>query len=387
MGAVSGLHWTAFSKTTGKIICDLPGVDLQGQDLVMSVGQKETVNVLLHIDDTTPFDWVTGTNPDEAGIIAWTGATENPTIVGGGYVQTRVRTLELAVQIQLATPDSALDEAQVGAYVNLGANQDTIASDLITNFATGPNRPPWILTHVNPSTVTQDVNYTGTNATSVGSELQRLAQAAPQDGNGVPQPLEWFTRWQWNLTAGTIRPEFVYGSRVGLKANPTPAVTITLNDLQSLTYTEDYGTGKGANKVYAYGGAASTATSAAVLVSSAAMTSLGDKALVEFPFQPSIQTPSSADLANRAAQALAAMQNGSNSPIMVLVHNKPGKTLGVDFGIGDDMGFEFYSPTDPATGEPPLPQFATPVRGMGRVTGIRANDVTIAPILTNVVLS
>lgn len=372
------INWTAFSKVTGQIVADLDGVTLAG-DLFTQIGQPEITPIKLALEpDSNPYDWLFGTGPNAVGIVGWVGPSNSRTILGGGWVQQRQRTLDAVVPLSLVSPEAALAEAQVGAYIASVTNQDDILNYLVSNFAVGANRPQWILTPTNRSTGTQSVNFTGYDRISVLQAIQGLAASA---STTTGQTLEWMTSWKWDTAANTIKPVLTYGARFGRVANPNPNVTIELGDCQNLSFLEDCSDGKVSNDVIAYGPSATGGTSGVALTTRSTSPTFGGHAEVTWTFAPPQQFADTTSLQAASDAALAAMNGGTNSLQLSIENDVAGKQYGIDWNIGDDIGFYLYSKTKE------LPQFAIPVKGTARCIGARINHDLVTPILTKVVVS
>lgn len=375
MSSSTAINWVAVQLATGAIIADLPGIEIQQGALPVLIGQPQTAVLALNLNTKTPSNWMAATQPGGAAMIAWTGDPAAPTILWGGIVRQRSRSIGPKVLLSCQTPESYLEGCYVGTYNGTNLNQDTIVAGLMA-FAMGTNRVPWVLNNVNPSTQTQTANYTPTSNVSVLSALQTLSAFS-----GGP---EWTASWQWNLSAGTIVPLLTYGQRIGQAATgPSPAVTITQRDLAAeATFTEDYTDGYGANQVTAYGTSTSSGsgTGSSTVVPSATGTAsdLKGRPLWTYVYQPSANVTDPSALAQFAASAVNQIQDGSQplSLTMARQHGVSGgwgpvgKQLGQDWGLGDDIGWNITGVA-----------FPTPITGVARVLGYSLTYDTVTPIL------
>lgn len=333
------LNWTAFQFLTGAIICDLPGLELGSGPMQRSIGQMESTALTLNLDGSTPPEWVAATEKGSGGIVAWSGDPSNPVIKWGGVVTQRVRDpFSPTVQLSLSTPEAHLASVPVGTLTTTD-NQDTLVADLMA-FATGANMPPWVLTHVTPSTQQQTVAYiAGQSNISVLAALQSLSAY-----NGGP---EWVTGWQWNVAAGTIVPTFTYGSRIGQVADPVlgPMVVFEADDMQAgSAFTEDYSAGFGANQVTAMGAASGSSGSTSA---TATAPNLAGRPIWNLTYTPSVSTTDAAALGQFAYAAVTQLAAGSQTAKLVVSKDLPGKTFGSDWGLGDDIGYIFDGPAFP----------------------------------------
>ncbi|HET6916945.1 MAG TPA: hypothetical protein VFH56_12715 [Acidimicrobiales bacterium] len=358
------LQWVAVNLLTGAIVCDLADLELTGA-LATTIGQVESTQMFLHVTDSTNPDWLTGTQPGGSALIAYTGTNTTPTVVWGGIVTQRVREPgDPTVQLALSTPECYLDGCQVGTYTASNLNQDTILQGLMA-FAMGSNRPAWTLNHLsNASTQTQSVSYTPSSQTSVYAALQALSAV-----QGGP---EWMTGWTWNVAAGTITPTLTYGARIGqpVNAGAQPNVTIESGDLMpGSAFTEDYSPGMGANVVTAFG-STSGASSGALPTATAQEVDLKGRPLWTYAFTPNQTVTDVTVLASYASQAATLMQDGAQPLTMTIANDLTGKQFGLDWNLGDDIGWVIDGPA-----------FPQPVSGVSRVVSYHADWTTITPIL------
>lgn len=373
MTDLATLRWTAVRLATGQIVCDLPNVEIAQGELASTIGQPETGQLALNLTPKTPSEWLLATQPGGSALIGWTGDPSSPTILWGGIVMQRARSLGPKVLLSCQTPDAYLAGCYVG-NLTATANQDTLIASLMA-FASGTNQVPWVLNHLaNASTVSQTVAYTSPSNVTVLSAMQSLSAIA-----GGP---EWFTSWQWNLTAGTVVPVLNYGQRVGqAAANGIPAVTISQSDLaDGATFTEDYTAGYGANSVTAYG--QSSGSSSLVPTANATAVDLKGRPLWAYVYQPNVTVTDTGVLGQFAASAVSQIQDGSQPMTMTMPKRRgvkqfgqawgaPGKQFGVDWNLGDDMGYSMG----------PSIAFPTPISGVARAIGYRIGYDTITPVL------
>lgn len=355
---------------TGVIIADLPSL-LLAEPLVATIGQSESVNVTLSLDSTTNPAWLVATRPGATSLIAYTDDGPSPTIVWGGIVMQRVRDTTPLVELALSTPEVYLDACMVGSYTATGLNQDTILSSLMA-WAMGPNRPDWTLDHLaNASTQTQSVSYTPSAQVSVYAALQSLSAVM-----GGP---EWTAGWSWDVAAGKITPTLTYGARIGaaVNAGASPNVTIESTDLMpGSAFAEDYSTGMGANLVTTFGAASADAVSGAVPSASAQAVDLQGRPLWTYAYAPDQTVTDATVLGSYASAALTQMQDGAQPLTMTIPNDVPGKQFGVDWGLGDDIGWIIEGPA-----------FPEPLSGVARCVSYQADWATITPVLKAASLS
>jgi hypothetical protein len=126
----------------------------------------------------------------------------------------------------------------------------------------------------------------------------------------------------------------------------------------------------GANTVTAYGSAAADATSTDVPMATATAIDLNGRPLWAYGYQPNGTVTDPATLGLYAAQASNRMQDGAQPLTMVIANDLVGKRLGVDWNIGDDIGWHIEGPA-----------FPQPISGVGRCISYQADLATITPIL------
>lgn len=359
------LQWVAVDLATGQTIVDLPGFEISGEGVGVTIGAYESATGSLTITDDTNPSWESATTPGASAMIAWTGDPTSPTVLWGGLILQRLRPPNSnVVTFAMTTPEIYLDSCPVGDYSAINVNQDTILADLV-GFATSTNRLPITLRHLTPSTQNQTTGYEASSQTKVLGALQALSAVT----NGP----EWMMGWEWDVPGGTIRPVIYYGARVGNAVMPgqSPNVTVETTDLlEGSVFTEDYTPGQGANQVIAYGSASTTASSSDVPVASATAIDLKGRPLWTFSYSPNQTVTDPVVLGTYAAKAVSAMNDGSKPLTMVLPVDAPGKRLGVDWSIGDDIGWSLSGPS-----------FPQPISGIARCIGYRLTAQTVTPIL------
>lgn len=363
------LQWVAVDLLTGQTIVDLPDFELTSE-LAVTIGAYESATGSLTITDKTNPSWEAATTPGACALIAFTGAPESPVVVWGGIILQRLRPPNSNVAtFAMTTPEIYLETCPVGDYSATDVNQDTILADLV-GFATSTNRMPITLRHIGASTQHQTASYASSAQVKVLSALQALSAVT----NGP----EWVMGWEWDVPAATISPVIYYGPRIGAAVMPgqSPAVTVETEDLlEGSVFTEDYTPGQGANQVIAYGAASTTAASDDVPVASATAIDLKGRPLWSFSYSPNQTVTDPVVLGTFAAAAVSSMNDGSKPLTMVLPVDAPGKRLGVDWNVGDDIGWSLAGKS-----------FPSPQSGIARCIGYRMTPQTVTPILKGVSL-
>jgi hypothetical protein len=180
------------------------------------------------------------------------------------------------------------------------------------------------------------------------------------------------------VAAGTITPTLTYGSRIGqpVNAGAEPNVTIESADLEAgSAFNEDYSPGQGANVVTCYG-ASSGASNGALPVATAQEVDLKGRPLWTYVYSPNQTVTDVNVLASYASQALTQMADGAQPLTMTIANDLIGKQFGVDWQLGDDIGWVIEGPA-----------FPEPVTGVSRCVSYQADLSTITPILKGASLS
>jgi hypothetical protein len=262
----------------------------------------------------------------------------------------------------LATPECYLDRRYTGAYAVTGRDQNLIVADLVSQFVITHAGLPVTVTTVGSAGTVRDRTYNDYDDKTVYSVLGDLM--------GVISGPEWTGHWTWDRVANTITPVLYVGNRLGTAATPglAPAVTFDSAALLAGTLVEDFTTGNGANVVTAtssgQGSARPQATSPNPLPSSFA-----PRPMYEYRYSPSTSITDVATLQGHSDAVLALLQNGTNT-VTLKATATAGPMLGVDWNLGDDIGYEFLGPAFPSG-------FA----GTARCIGYEADDLYTSPVL------
>lgn len=371
------ISWVSVDLLSGQVIGDLTNIELT-EVLSHTIGQSDQTTANYYVDvEEPPSFWATATTPMKAALIAYTGDPADPNVLWGGVIQQRVRDhASNMVQLALITLEGLLDYAYLGDYTATDVNQDTLIPGLC-NHSPDLDWAPFDFVHTTASTQTQSVAYTADSFVTVLDALQSIA--------GVSGGPEWTIRWTWDATNGIFRPKMYYGQTIGT-VTAAPAVTIESGDLYESTLTEDWSPGMGANIVTAYGSAedpttdttdSSTDTSDPVTPTvTVQASSFNGRPPLRFVYQPNSTVSDIPTLTGYADAALAQLQNGSQPFSFGLVNDATGKTYGVDWQIGDSLGWYITGPT-----------FPFPVAGSGRCIGVSIDYFSVTPIMQGVGLS
>lgn len=364
------LRWLSVSLLTGQIICDLPTI-VATDPCRRTLGQYESMNVTLYITDEIDPAWLFGTRPMSVALIAYRGAPGSEVIYWGGVCLTRVRPHgSNAVVLTLATPECYLDRRYTGAYttdpLNIGArvDQNTVVTTLINSFAVANQGLPITVQTVGTGTVpTQYAVYNDYDDKTVYSNLGAL--------NGVLNGPEWTGHWVWNRAANLITPIIYVGNRIGapVQAGLAPAATFdSSNLLPGSGLTENYASGMGANDITATSSGQGLARPSAMSPHPPS-TTLDGRPRVQYRFQPSTSIEDTLTLQGHADRARLLLNDGTNTITLKADASTP-PYLGVDWNLGDDLGYVLTGPAHPGD-----------TTGVARCIGYEATDAYTAPSL------
>jgi len=320
------IRWLAVD-VTGAIFAYLPSLTLGGP-LRRTMGRVESQTASLLVDARTDPDW-SFVAEFRGALIAYDGDPGQEVVQWGGIVTKSTRDLSNVVQFSLSTMEAYLDRCYVGDYAVTGRPQSLIVSDLIAQFCTG-----WPITvTVVDNGKARDRTYAAISDKSVFSLLTELA--------GVIGGPQWAMGWRWARNPDRITPVLMVGTRIGTATRPgmSPAATFTTEMLTSFTLERDYGAGKGANLV--------TATSSAqgdTRPQRSASAVQPGRPVIEYRWSPSSSITNPDTLQAHADRALQVLKDGAQTvALTATVAGAP--RVGVDWDLGDDIGYSVSSPT------------------------------------------
>jgi hypothetical protein len=377
--------WVATEARTGVIIADLPLLDVPS--VKQTVGRYETVSgATLPINtDDAPADWVRATKKNASHLILLADNPSDPAHgipVIGYRVTRRTRNESDLCKLDLATAESYLDCRYVGNETYAGVGQNDIFADLITKYVLdgalgGTSGKNGIPIRVQNTTAgagkPRDRTYTDQDDKTIYSIFTDMA--------GVIGGFEWYIGWEWQHNPERITPVVYVGDRVGVAPPPGlgPAVTFDLPGPDvSFRLVEDYSQGRGANDVVAVssGVGASRPQSVHETIAHA------DEPTVEWRYTPSTSIIDVNTLNAHATQTVAAMAGGA-SALALVVTPGDGTQLGIDWGVGDDVGYNVGGNLD---GVELVPAFPGGISGIARVGGfeLSPSDTTVlTPVLVS----
>jgi len=358
------IEWVACYATDGVVITDFPGLDVPSIESVL-MGYA-TATATLPITDDVSEDWPIATNPGAAYLVM----LEDGVPTWGGLIATRSRNSSDAVTLSLGTVETYLLRRFVGDVTYADTDQGAIAEALITAYAdTFP-----ITVDANASAYTRDRTYTDDADKTVYSILSELS--------GIINGPEWTVRWTTTTVGGKVAycPVLVVADRLGSAplGDLAPATTWDFPGVVTeFEFVEDYTSNNGANDVLAV----STA-SADVRPQSSHATVVDGRPKYEARFTPSTSITDTATLDAHAQARLAQVQDGTTSLTLALNATATGGRPGIDFQLGDTVGFTIGDDNTP------LPAFPGGMCGRARVTGYQRTfePPIVTPTLTELEL-
>lgn len=245
------VRWVSFLMATGDVFADIASMSLPQSPLRKSIGQYDTVAAELYLDGA-PANWATATRPGVVGLACYDDSDEQKTLQWGGFVVSRQRSLKTGtVALNLATFDAYFDRRVVGDYAPSQVGQNTIAQQLVAQFAAVGGRYPGVpFQYENEDGASagtpRDRTYLDADNATVYARLQQLT--------GIDSGVEWTVDLIWDATGTKIYPLFRYGSRIGLpvKAGLRPNAQFDKSVITDATLDESYADGDGANVVQTY---------------------------------------------------------------------------------------------------------------------------------------
>lgn len=359
------LRWLAVDLVNGRVICELPGIS-SADATRRTIGRYESLSAKLNVTATTSPDWLTATRPMQSALIAFRGPAGGEVIAWGGVVLRRQRSVGTnQVSLTIATPECYLDSRYTGAYTTdpsltgVKRDQNTVVADLVAQFCVANQGLPITVQTVGGAGQQVLAAYNDYDDKTVYSNLGSLS--------GVLNGPEWTGHWVWNSGANTITPILYVGNRIGTPASAGfgPAVTFDATDLIEATLDENYTSGSGANDVTATSTGEGLARPQATAVSS----SFNGRPRVQFRYQPTTSIQDPLTLQQHATQSLALLAEGTNT-VTLKASATTGPQLGVDWGLGDDIGYFLDGPAFPGG-----------FSGVGRCIGYEADDTYTSPVL------
>lgn len=382
-------QWVAAELTTGRVIADLPSFDPEWP-LKRTVSSSDDARGVLQLDGA-PENWERAVEEGNSILACYDDApdangVQSKPVVWAGVVWTIDRVGETdTVEVTLMSTFECMFEAgpNVGDELYTSSqHRDDIIADLVNTYVIGQMGISYLqldyTTGGGPTPPTMD-NPPSTGAaiimqnTDNATVKQRMDQVFAQLGG------EYTVEWAFDATGELLVPTLRFGDRIG-QATPAglePVVTFEMPGvLTAFTQTRDYSPGKGANKVLPYSSGQGASTPYGTAVTAPA----DGRPVFEYRYQPASNL-SPAALSTYAQQAIKILGPGARPITMTasLSACEEGRRLGVDWRLGDDIGYAV------GTSEP-IPAFPGGLSGVGRCIGYEFTLTTITPTLADATL-
>ena len=352
--------WLASAIRTGEIIDELPHLEVGS--ISRTLMKYTTAQGTLPIP-TAPESWRRATKGKATclHLVDVDDRQERPDVpVFGAMVTSRTRGTGDTLELTLATIEAYFGDRYVGDVTYTGVGQNLIVKDLVERFvATGPNGgiPIRVVLIDDAAGTPRDRTYTDISDKTVYSALRELA--------GVRGGPEWTVEWEKQSDPERITPVLYVGARVGRPtlAGLGPAATFEApGPTADATLEESYATGKGATVVLA----TTTASGDTRPQSAPVVTADPDRPTIEFRFSPSTSIEKVGTLDDHAAAKAAELAAGTAVLSMTAVADR-GPRLGIDWAIGDDIGYVVGGPD--RHDEETVPAFPGGLTGVARAIG------------------
>ena len=375
--------WVSVDARTGAVLADLPDLDTTSS-LNAILGQYQTATVTLPLP-TAPDGWRRATLPGAACVVLLAqkvdssgNPTGNPIPLWGALILQRKRGVGDTVELSVSTLEVYFDRRYVGDITFTSTDQNVVVQTLINDFvldgASGKPGIP-IRVQITGTGPVMTISYADASDKTVYSALTEL-----MGRNGGP---EWTVGWEHQSNPERYTPVLYVSTRVGNAAQTglSPAAVFEVpGPLATADLTEDFSSSSGATDVMAVSTASGNVRPQSAHHTSADTT----RPTFEYRYTPSTSIVDTGTLDSHAAAALAIMLNGSTA-LAITADGESSPILGLDWGIGDDVGFVLGGLDD--NGDDTVPGFPGGLQGTGRAIGWQitpSNTWTIAPIVSGV---
>lgn len=355
--AQAGFQFLAVSVVDGTVLAELPELQLTRLSYRFEEPTSETAVLPWH---DICRNWDEATMPYQVAVLLVRGET----VLWGGIVVKRERSLEgEGITFTLVTVEHYLDSVHVGNHSYSNRDQCDIVKDLVTS--TLANHRFNLLVEASPSSIRRDRNYDAESDKTLLSVLQELSNVL----NGP----EWCTMWR-RLDDGRYTPVLKVADRIG---SSTVVTTFDESVMTSLTVTEDYTNGYGANWVLAV----STADAGERPQSDVMTVDQPKRPVVEHVFQPSSSITNKETLDDHAQSTLLQMMDGTRTikmglsllaAPMIYQEWQPGDLISWD--VADSRGFF----TGFSKGSARIVGYEIDFTGVWTITPVLQNEVTNA---------
>ncbi|MFF1633978.1 hypothetical protein [Leifsonia sp. NPDC058248] len=371
--------WVSVDARTGIVIADLPDLDVGSVSVALCQYQSTTATLPV---PTAPENWLRATLPGAACLVllrqqidAFGNFVDIALPIWGGLITQRTRTEGDTVDLSLVTLEKYLDRRYVGTVTFTNTDQNTIIQTLVNTYVADGATPgiPIRVQKIGTGTVSTRT-YMDADDKTVYSALTEIA--------GTDGGSEWTIGWEHLSSPERYRPVLFVSNRLGSPVTgDAPNATFDIpGPVTAVQFVENYGDDAGANDVMAV----STATGN--VRPQSPHQNAGDpiRPTFEKRYTPSTSISDIATLTAHAVAALAMLANGSTS-VSLSAAEVSAPAVGVDWVIGDDVGFEIGGLD--ANLMDLVPSFPHGVGGVGRAIGWTLNlgeTAIIEPVITGV---
>lgn len=333
-------YWVATDAQTGRVLADLPRLSVPKVKTV--IGRYEPATATFPLIGA-PVDWERILTPGATGF--WL-LRENPSDpahgvpLWGGILIEDPLTHRDTVELSLMTWEWYFDRRYVGNKAFTGAGQNNIVRDLVTAFAaTGPNGGIPIRVQITSGGAgrARDRKYFDRDDKTLYSVLRDLM--------GVIDGPEWTVGGEWRTEPERITPVLYVGDRLGTaqREDLSPAAVFDMpGPVTNFRRHRSYATGKGANAVKAVSsGQGDDRPESQMVVAADAL-----RPTFEHRFTPSTSIKETSTL-DAHAQAKAELLRRGTITLELEAVADFAPQLGVDWFIGDDIGYDISAPAFP----------------------------------------
>jgi hypothetical protein len=325
--------WLAVDALTGRIITDMPGITCD--KVGATLGDFWTGAANLSVAGAPP-DWLRATAPWSTYLVLLDD--EQPDPVWGGWIAYRSRSASDTVLLTISTWEAYLARRFVRDLVYTGTEQCALAAHMVgqcvTSAAPPQSVPPALIVETTPGSTLRDRTYESASDKTVLAALQELS--------GVDGGPEWTVTWRHLTGPERYVPVLTIADRIGVSppAGLAPAATFEMpGPVVDFQLIEDWSTDAAANNVIA----TSTAEGDVRPQSSPHIYPDPVRPTLEYRWTPSTSITNVATLDAHAAAAVAVMCDGGTA-LTVTAAKQDAPVLGVEWRIGDDIGYRIQSP-------------------------------------------
>lgn len=367
------LQWISANLRTGRVGGDLPGLEVQWP-IRHTLSTYDTATATLNLDGAPP-DWHDLVKAGATLLACYDDEDDGQSILWAGYVVTiEPDGATDTVSLSLSTVEGYLARRYVpDVTYPVGTLRDAIVADMVAKWIVAGVGPipgvPIVVQRVGAGgpALTAAKVYQNTDNATVGSRIESLY--AEMGG-------EYTITWAWSVDELSLIPTMFVGDHIGQQsATGIPAVTFEQpGPVVSVSQPTDYSDGAGANVITAYSSGQGSVTPYAPAVTVPA----DDRPAFEYRYQPVASEDDLAVLGRHAQQAAGILGPGARplSLVLAVAELGTGRRYGVDWRVGDDLGYHV---------EPSL-AFADGLDGVARAIAVeiggdeQTGATTITPI-------